>query len=366
VRIGIDVRKYFDFGIGTYIQNLVACYEAIGGHELILFCSNEDQTSIMQRHTSRLVANKSSKYSLSELLSLSYQSSRLNVDVFHEPHYTLPVGLRCRSVVTMHDLIHISFPQYYSGLKRFYARQMIAHACRAANVVLTDSEYVKKELMIRFGVSTERIRVVRLGVASTFRETKGDDEVQRFKNRYGVKRPLILYVGGLKPHKNIPTLLRAVSEIRKSDDIQVGFVGESITANEQLQRLVENLQLNDTIIGFGRLSERELALAYASALVLVLPSEYEGFGLPVIEAMAAGAPVIGANAAAIPEVVGEAGLLFHPHDVGDLATKILSLLHNQHLRNDLIQRGRANSLRFSWEECAKETLRIYQSLGSVQ
>ncbi|HEX9656974.1 MAG TPA: glycosyltransferase family 1 protein [Bacteroidota bacterium] len=366
MRIGIDVRKYFDFGIGTYIQNLITWCEKIGKHELVLFCTVEDHPALMRRHNSRLVTNNSSKYSLSELFTLSYQSRRLRIDVFHEPHYTLPAALKCRSVVTVHDLIHTSFPQYYSAPKRLYARQMIAHACRASDVVIADSRYVKKELITKFGLSTEKVRVVPLGVDREFWEVRGGDEVQVFKNRHGVSKPLILYVGGLKPHKNIPTLLRAVSDVRKSDDIQVGFVGESISANEQLQGLAENLQLKDAIISFGRLSQTDLTLAYQSALTLVLPSEYEGFGLPALEAMAAGVPVIGANATAIPEVMGGAGLLFDPHDVSDLAMKILSLLHEKQLRTNLIQRGRTNVLRFSWEQCARETLKIYESLESVQ
>jgi len=366
VNIGIDVRKYFDFGIGTYIQNLVTWYERIGTHELVLFCTAQDHPTLLQRHKSMLVANTSSKYSLSELFSLSWQCRKLKLDVFHEPHYTLPVGLACKSVVTVHDLIHVSFPQYYNASKRFYARQMISHACRGSDIVLVDSEFVKGELMAHFGLSTERIKVICLGVAQEFFESRGDDEVQLFKDRYRVKKPLFLYVGGLKPHKNIPTLLRGFAEVRRTDDIQIGFVGESISANEELRDLAEGLQLNGNIIDFGRLSRTDLVLAYKSAFALVSPSLYEGFGLPVLEGMAAGVPVIGANAAAIPEVMGEAGLLFHPLDVGDLTLKILSLLHNNDLRTDLIERGARNASRFSWELCARETLTIYESLGSIQ
>jgi len=367
MRIGIDVRKYRDFGIGTYIQNLLHALDSQTDHDVVMFVSPSDEQKIRQSHRGTVVLNSSAKYSLSELFTLSAQANDHQVDLFHSPHYTLPYGLRSKRVVTINDIIHLRFPEYYSVVQRTYAYAMMRHACAAADAVLVCSEFTKSELVHRIPVSEKKVHVTHYGVSWKFGRKLSPAGKAGFWETRGIREPVVLYVGSLKPHKNIPVLFDAMVRVRKEIEARIVLVGEKLDDHPHLMAYARERGIDGCIVSVGRLREEELVAAYQSAGVVVLPSLYEGFGFPILEANASRTPVIGANAGSIPEVMGEGGLLFDPSDPEGFAAAILDVLKDGSLRKSLIERGQRNVERFSWEYCAKRTLAIYESVvgGSV-
>ena len=362
--IGIDARKYFDFGIGTYIQNLIVGLSAIRtNHSFAVYVSHDDAPGITLPDSWKKIGVGYGKYSIGEIVALGRQAKREGIDLFHSPHYTLPVGLKRCSVVTIHDLIHLRFPRYFNAIQRSYAYTMIRHAVRHAGAIITDSEFTKQDILRLFRTRQDSIHVVHLGVKEDFKPVQDKEILRAFRNQYRLQKPYILYVGSTKPHKNIATLLRAFKNISsRHNDLDLVFVGESFFENKMLLTESNHLRIGDRIIDLGRLSTHDLRCAYSSAEMLVLPSEYEGFGLPAVEAMACGTPVIVSNGGSLPEIAGQAALVFDLKQPDLLVECIDMLISNTPLRKELMAKGKNNLLRFSWQVAAQKTLKIYESL----
>jgi glycosyltransferase involved in cell wall biosynthesis len=360
MRIVLDARKYFDFGIGTYIQNLAAHIESRG--ELVLLVAPADAQRIDQFSSAQKRINSSHKYSIQELHSIATDANMLHADVFHAPHYTTPFGLAMPCVTTIHDILHVRGTKYFSFPQRMYARAMITHACKASRAVIVDSEFTKRELMDGFPIADGHVHVIHLGVSSNYFNKYSETAIKRFRKKYGLIKPTILYTGSLKPHKNIRLLISAYAHMKHHTEYQLAFAGESITEHRELWNLVKQNGLTGDIAMIGQVSLNDLALAYQAASVVVLPSLYEGFGFSVLEAMASGTPAIGANAGSIPEIMGEGGILFDPHSVEDLTNTLENVLEDTVLRKQLVRRGLKNVARFSWEKCAEQTFQIYKEM----
>jgi glycosyltransferase involved in cell wall biosynthesis len=362
MRIGVDARKYFDLGIGTYLQNLAALFDRTPDITPTYFASPEIASEIRRLHRGKVVENPSRKYSLRELVSVSRQANRENLDLFHTPHYTLPISLNAKRIVTIHDITHLRFPEYFSLLKRTYAYQMIRHACHAADAVLASSEYTRRDLVRLFPACEPKIKLVYLGVASTFTVNDDRASVEEFLRRNGLTQDYILYVGSLKPHKNVPVLMKAFAALRESAQLQLVLVGEEISDQPSLTALAGELGIEGRLHSLGRIADRELLTAYQGAQAVVLPSLYEGFGFTVLEAMACGTPVVASRAASIPEVVGDAGILFDPFSAEELREALEQLLHNDALRSALRAKGLRNVERFTFQHWAENTLNVYRHL----
>lgn len=359
MRIGIDIRKYSDFGIGTYIRNLLRDFDGRKEHEWIYFASPDQCALLAKSYSGQLVPNRSGKYSFGELLSMSRLANSADCQVFHSPHYTFPYGLKGRGVVTIHDLIHLRVHGLLSPPKRAYARFLIKHACKAADRIITVSEFTKQDILKEFRVSPDIIHVIYSGVSKAFCPANREEDGAAALERLGIRRPYILYSGALKPHKNIPLLLRAFSQVSRSHDIDLVLTGEDLGERPELAGLTRELGIEKRIVSTGRMSEGEVVMLNQHAQVAVLPSLYEGFGLPLLEAMATATPVVAANATSIPEVVAEAGVLFDPHDANDLARALDRVLTDARLREDLRAKGLRRAEAFTWERCATKTLEVY-------
>jgi glycosyltransferase involved in cell wall biosynthesis len=358
MRIVLDARKYFDFGIGTYLQNLVAHIAALG--EVILLVSPEDEQRIHEVSTVQKKVNASGKYSLRELVSVAADANIFKADIFHAPHYTMPFGLKMPCVTTIHDILHVRGKEYFSFPKRLYARTMISHACRASAAIIVDSEFTKQELLNVFHINKTQVHVVHLGVSSIYSEQYSEDAIKKFRTKHNLVKPTILYTGSLKPHKNVPVLIEAFARLKQRADFQLAFSGEPLTSEKRLWSLIKSKNLENNVVEIGQISRKELALAYRAASVVVLPSFYEGFGLSVLEAMASGVPAIGARAASIPEVMGNGGILFDPHSPEELTEALEKVLSDSELCSTLVQKGYQNIKRFSWQQCAEKTFNIYK------
>ncbi len=361
MRIGIDIRKFSDFGIGTYIRNLLNEFDRNRQHEWIYFVSAELSATISASYRGRLIVNRSAKYSPGELLSMSRLANAAGCDLFHSPHYTFPFGLSGRGIVTIHDLIHLRVPGAVSAPKKAYARFLVGHACKAADQVIVDSEYTKRDLLEDFPIPPERVHVIHLGVSPAFRPPDREDDGKGTFARFGIRRPYLLYSGALKPHKNVPVLLEAFARVSRLHDLDLVLSGEPLRDKIELEELARTLGIADRLISAVRTSEEDIVALNQHASVAVLPSLYEGLGLSVLEAMASGVPVVAANATSIPEVVGDAGVLFEPREVDDLAGALDRVLTDSDLRVDLRTRGLERAGRFTWQRCAQKTFDVYRA-----
>jgi glycosyltransferase involved in cell wall biosynthesis len=362
MRLTIDVRKYRDFGIGTYIKELAHAFDQEAALSTIYLVAPEDAATIGRTHRGEVLSETSGKYSLRELFMLGNVINRTRADVFHEPHYTLPYFVKPPSVVTIHDLIQIKFPEYFSPLQRVYAGRMIHHACHSATAIIVDSEHTRGDLEDFHPGSASRTSVIPLGVSDRFFVLGEVGEGELTIPGISGGAPYILYVGSLRPHKNIPTLLKTFSQL-KNREVRLVMVGESLQGRPQLASLAAQLNIASRVVSTGWVSDGDLAGIYRGACAVVVPSRYEGFGFPVLEAMAAGAPVISSRAASLPEVVGDAGILFDPDQPEELRYGLDRLLDSETLRADLREQGIRRARQFTWKRCAERTLKVYKSLA---
>jgi glycosyltransferase involved in cell wall biosynthesis len=291
---------------------------------------------------------------LAEQTLVPVAARRAGVEVLHSPASIGPLltpGVA--SVVTVHDLIYASHPETHPGLLRHGMRVMVPAGARAADRVIAISNHTRDELIRHVGLARERIAVVPNGPGTDPREAPTPERELRARHRLG-DRPLILSVSARRPHKNLERLIDAVRALDREATLVVpGYPGPHDTALAA--------RGGDRVRLLGWIDGADLEGLYAHAACLAFPSLAEGFGLPVLEAMRRGLPVACSNATSLPEVAGEAALLFDPLDTGAIATALGRLLADPGLRAELAQRGRAQAARFSWERTARETLAVYDA-----
>jgi len=364
VRIGIDARKLHDFGIGTYIRNLLRHLGRLDREtEFVVFCRPEDRETLSSiGENFRPVVETSANYSIAEQLRIPLALRREGVTLFHAPHYVLPPLVRCRSVVTIHDCIHLMFPQYLPNrMALAYARTSISLAARRATRVMTVSESSKRDILRFVDVEPARIDVIYNAYDERFGVEPGEDDVVRVRERYQLHDEFVLYAGNVKPHKNLERLIDAFSLVRKRglDHLKLVLIGDEISRYAALRRAVHQHQLHKYVRFLGYLPQETLAVMYRLAGVFVFPSLYEGFGLPPLEAMASGTPVVTSNVSSLPEVAADAAVLVDPYDPGAIADGIQRVLTNEDLRADLRRRGLARARQFSWEQSVRRVREIY-------
>ncbi|MGH7819582.1 MAG: glycosyltransferase family 4 protein [Candidatus Binatia bacterium] len=356
MRLGVDVRKLGDGGIGTYLRETLAAIARLAP-ELAVVAFGAPGARLPNVEWVEVQAGK---YSLAEHVRLPAAARRHRIDLFHAPHYVLPFGLACPSVVTVHDLIHVLLPR--TPLHWLYARFMIASACRRARRVIAVSETTAAELRARLGVAAEKIRVIPNGVAARFRRLD-EETVRRHLERLSLRRPYVLFVGNSLPHKNVETLVRAWARLPEPrPDLVLCGGGHERTAAAWRGAEAGG---GDRIHATGVLDDEEALVAlYSGAELLASTSLYEGFGLPVLEAFACGTPVLGPQAGAVPEVAGDAALLVPPQRVDLIHSGMYRLLRDRDLREELVEKGSRRAGSFSWEEAARKTLSVYAEVTS--
>ncbi len=348
--VAIDARMIESSGIGTYIRMLLQgnVYDyAIGNPDLIH----------KYHQTIPVIAFDAKIYGLKEQFSFPVNElKKAGVTLVHFPHYNVPMFFSLPYVVTIHDLIHIVFPEFMKNrLAAQYARILMKHAANHAQRILTDSNFTRQDLVHYLNVRQEKIHVIPLATDSSFGVRKHIDETEiRRKLSIPEKKKILLYVGNIRPHKNIPLLLSAYSKSSYKDETVVVLAGRS-TIDETIQTLEASLAIQNNVVHTGLISEQDLIDLYNIAYGFVFPSLYEGYGLPPLEAMACGTPVICSNSSSLPEVVGDAALLFDPHNESQLVSCIDRLIADQTLRAELIQKGYGQASRFSTETFIQST-----------
>jgi glycosyltransferase involved in cell wall biosynthesis len=368
MRVAIDARKIHDFGIGTYIRNLLRHLARVDHtSEFVLLCGEADLGVAAQLGPNfRAVLEPSPNYSIREQVHVPWVLRREKPDVYHAPHYVLPAGVRCPSVVTIHDCIHLMFPQYLPNrLAYAYARAQMWSAARRSDCILTVSEASKRDILHLFNVPPEKIVVVYNAIDSHFSVTPSEEAVARVRERYQLDHQFVLYVGNIKPLKNLVRLIEAFDELRRNDleDLKLLIIGDQISKTPALRRAVHRHKLHKHVRFLGYLSDDQLAILYRLASVFVFPSLYEGFGLPPLEAMASGTPVVTSNVSSLPEVVGDAAVLVDPYDVDALVDGLRRVLTNPTLAAEMRRKGIERAREFSWERSVAKTWAVYQTIG---
>ena len=369
VRIGIDARKLHDFGIGTYIRNLLRGLARLDREtEFVVLSRPADRETLASLGENfRAVPETAGNYSFAEQIRIPLALRREGVTLFHAPHYVLPPLVPCRSVVTIHDCIHLMFPQYLPNrLALAYARGAIELAARRATRVLTVSESSKRDILRFVDVPAAKIDVIYNAYDERFGVEPREEEVVRVRERYQLHDQFVLYAGNVKPHKNLQRLIEAFHLLRQRglSNLKLVLIGDEISKYAALRRAVHHHQLHKYVRFLGYLPEETLAVMYRLAGVFVFPSLYEGFGLPPLEAMASGTPVVTSNVSSLPEVTGDAAVLVDPYDPTAIADGIERVLTNEALRRDLGRKGVARAKQFSWERSVHRVREIYDEVVS--
>jgi len=290
-----------------------------------------------------------------------------SVDIFHSPDFTLPPLRRAKGVLTVHDLSFLRVPECADPAQRRYLTATVPRSARRADALLADSENTRRDMVELLGLPPHKITVVYPGVDPRFRPAGDDSDHERVRDRYGLSGPFMLALGTLEPRKNLVRLLKAYASLRAG--VQAGeaipplaFSGAVGWLVDEVFHLVDDLGLHDDVLFLGYVPDEDLPVLLRMAACLVYPSLYEGFGLPVLEALACGTPVVTSNVSSLPEVAGDAALYCDPHRVADIALAMQQVLANAELRRSLAGRGPQQAGRFTWDEAARRVLAVYRAV----
>ena len=367
MRIAIDARKLHDYGIGTYIRNLLSGLTRLDRDtEYIVLCRPRDLDWIGSLGDNfRAVPEHARPYSLGEQVWIPLSVARERVHLLHEPHYVLPLATRCRCVVTIHDCIHLMFPQYLPGrMAHAYAKASMWSAVRKSDRILTVSEASKRDILRFFDIPPEKVVVIYNAIDERFLAPPDLERMDMIRQRYQLDHPFLLYVGNIKPHKNLERLIEAFALARAGglDDLRLVIVGDEISKYPPLRQTVHRHRLDKQVRFLGFQPYDTLAAFYRLARAFVFPSLYEGFGLPPLEAMASGTPVVTSNVSSMPEIAGGAAILVDPHEPASIAQGITTAVTDAARRAELIDRGLARARNFSWTQSVHAIHRIYMEV----
>jgi glycosyltransferase involved in cell wall biosynthesis len=359
IQLCIDARMLFASGIGTYLRNILFNFEKQPELSITLIVQSSSKEFLKERLFKTAICDVPI-YSVQEQLVLPCKIPKC--DVFWSPHYNiplLPIQARKR-VVTIHDVCHLVHGDSLSFIQKKYASLMLRQAVFRSDAVCTVSRFSQQEIVRCTGADQEKIIWSHEGVDKDFFSPSNPLEAaQHIQKKYGIHRPYILYVGNFKPHKNIHRLLEAYHFLRtkhtEHDLVLVGKRGKDGCIEKAMQCHEGN---SPHVKILENVSDEDLADFYRAARVFILPSLYEGFGLPPLEAMGCLCPVVVSKAASLPEVCGDAALYVDPQDAQSIAHGLLQVLEDSSLREVLIENGKQKVIEYSWKKAADNMLEV--------
>ncbi|MEN8098730.1 MAG: glycosyltransferase family 1 protein [Chloroflexota bacterium] len=363
MRIAIDARLtyYSQAGISRYIKQLLASAPSID--------PDHDWFAVrMRKDSSKCIINSIDVYTPShnkvESWALGIELLGHRLDLFHATDFIPPRFGARRMVITVHDLNFIHFPQFLTRESLRYYGGNIRRAAATADHIIADSECTSQDLQEMLAVPADKITTIHLAVDSAFRTI---DDIDPMLNNLQLDQGYILFVGTIEPRKNIPALLKAYHRLLGENNSLplLAIVGRKGWLSEPIFETISSLKLEGQVrVLDDVVTTNELVALYNGASMLVLPSFYEGFGLPALEAMSCGTPVIVSNAGSLPEIVGEAGILVDPKDIDGLADAISRVLSDTELASRLSALGLERAAKFSWNDTARQTLQVYHKVLS--
>ena len=363
-KVALDAR-WLVGGIGTYTRHLLQGLRANGHGFEVHAITRDEHRGEVEHHCNRVTVVNLPIYTFREQWAIPQAAGECGL--LHIPHYNAPLLCRMPVVFTLHDIIHLTDPDYRGSYKSWaYARPMLKLATSKAGHIITVSEYSKAQITERLGVPASKITAIYNGVNGDFRSTDRSEAFKKVSEALGVEHPYLLYVGSLKGYKNIPTLLKTFALLTERRHIphHLMIVGNDPQRQRLLVEECAQLRISDKTHFVSHVSQELLPTLYAAADVLVMPSRIEGFGLPVLEAMACGTPVVCSSAASLPEVGGDAVLYFDPESVEELAHTLERVLDSRDLQRDLRKKGLERAKLFSWDESARQHVGVYQRVLS--
>lgn len=359
MRIGINAalqsarHGYRQTGISRYISELVD-----GLHGVM---SPDDRLLLLGQRMGGLQDSPLFRIAW-EQTGLPATMAAQRLDVFHGPISVVPMVSRVPSVVTVHDLAFLKFPDQVPAKRRNWLIAATRLSARKAERIITVSENTRLDLLEWLNLPEEKVQAIPLAISPRVKRVTGTS-LDVFRMKWKLDRPFILSVGTLEPRKNLPTLLRAFAKIKDDIDHELVLVGPEGWLTGELKSTLDELSLGDRVRLTGFVSDEELGGWYSAADLFAYPSWYEGFGLPSVEAMSCGAPVLASNTSSFPEVVGDAAVLIPPTDVDLWADSMRNLLRDSARRHDLRTKGFARAETFSWRRTAQETYDIYKDVA---
>lgn len=361
----IDARWLVYSGVGTYILNLLSRVRRYSDGLVVRALARRKDVARLAPFCDAVTVVDVPIYTLREQMAVPWAAR--HADLLHVSHYNAPLLHSGRLLVTIYDLTHITHPAIRHSLGAWaYFRPMFHLAARKALHIITVSLYSKAQIVERLRVAPAKVTVIPLGVDERFHSVERELASEQVRAALGVCRPYVLYVGNLKPHKNVVSLLRAFALLgkRRALDLELVILGDDRVWKETLLGECGRLGIGENVLFVPQVSDELLPCVYGAAELLVQPSWVEGFGLPVLEAMACGTPVASSRAGSLPEVAGDAAEFFDPASVEDLAGVIERVLGSAELQASMRRKGLDRAGRFSWEDCARRHCEIYHELLS--
>jgi glycosyltransferase involved in cell wall biosynthesis len=366
MHIAIDARaatSHFP-GVGRYVRGLIGGLEGVlrPGHSV----------SVLENLTSGIAEGGTSKeidetpFSLLQQLTVRRALGDLRAEVYHTPYYSMPYSPGVPTVLTVHDLIPMRVPQHVTARARYLFPVLMRLALHAADRVIVPSESTRRDLVELFDMDATEITVSGAAIDNRFSPAP-PVAIDRLRKRYGLPEHFTLYLGTNKPHKNLVGLVEAWSLVHERTDLaswKLVIAGRWDPRYPSVLNRVRQLRLDEQVLFLGPIEEPDLPALYSAADLFVYPSLYEGFGFPVLEALACGVPVACSATSSLPEVAGAAARYFDPTDAEDVASVLLDLMNDDSARNLLRQAAADQVSKFSWQETALRTLSVYESLYS--
>jgi glycosyltransferase involved in cell wall biosynthesis len=372
MRIALDIRRAGDFGIGTYLRNILPQLARLDSENEYLLIGEQrhlDQIGPLSENF-RLLPYAAEPGSFRTHVHLPLLLENHKIELLHMPWFYAPAVVPCRLVITVHDLTEIAAPRVGASPAVQVARLWFARrALQRADRILAVSKCAKHELERGFGVASYKIEVIYNAVDEKFLSEPLPQDGEQILARHAIDSPYVLYAGNIRPQKNLARLIEAFAVVKQElrhdprfANLKLIVIGDSLAPHPDLRRAVVRTRLREDVRFLGFVPLSVLRTFYAHARAFLFPSLYEGFGLPPLEAMAHGVPVLAADTSALPEVLGDAALLVNAENVFDLARGIEQIVTDDFTRQLLIAAGAKLIRKYSWARSAAEVLAVYESV----
>ena len=375
VKIAIDIRRMTEFGVGTYIRNIVRTLGRLDRENTYLLLGSPAKV----REIDGLPANfhavplSAHEHTLEGFRGFRAAVRRLKCDLVHVPNlFFVPRALSCPYVMTVHDMVeHMSWPRGQSGFRRSLRWQLTRRVLAGAERIFAVSNFTKSEIERLFGIPGDRIEVIYNAIDERFlRGHASAADRELIAERYQVTYPFLLYAGSISPHKNVVRMIEAFSALKAElekdhayPDLKLIIIGDDLSGNPDLRRTVVRSGVQHDVRFLGFVPIEVLRIFYDEARIFVFPSLYEGFGLPPLEAMAHGTPVVTSSVSSLPEVVDRAAVLVNPENVFDIMRALHRVLTDEDLRERMKRRGNEQAAKFSWEMSVRRILETYHQVA---
>ncbi len=366
MKIGYDAKRFFHnaSGLGNYSRDLVRILaQFYPENSFFLFAKSTSESTKSLLEISNVLFRKISGGKFARQYKMGKDAQAEGCDIFHGLSGELPLKWTkqpIKKVVTIHDVIFLKYPQFYSFFDRKIHAWKCKNACEQADLVIAISQQTKRDIIHFFKTPEEKIRVVYQSCHQAFKENYSEEELVTVQQKYSLPQEFLLNVGTIEERKNLFSVVKAI----KDTDIPLVVIGKETSYTKQIHRFIEKNKMQNQVFFLKNVSMDDLAKIYQLATVFIYPSLYEGFGIPIIEALFSKTPVITSNISCLPEAGGPDSLYIDPKNVADLKSKILYLMHNPSERQRRVEKSSIFVQKFSEEQIANDVFQMYQEVLS--